>query len=123
MRAGASLANFAERGRIVPELTNPAIREVFVFKYRLQFKVDDARVLVVAFLHGARDFATWQEQGAGVVGGEPVLRRRVVCNVVQRIPYDARSVPQLGRPVVKSEMRMLTPSALCDQSKRNASTG
>ena len=58
LRAGASLANFAERGRVVPELGDPAIREVFVFEYRLQYKVDDARVLVVAFLHGARDFAT-----------------------------------------------------------------
>jgi toxin ParE1/3/4 len=62
LRAGASLANFAERGRVVPELSDPAIREVFVFKYRLQYRVDDARVLVVAFLHGARYFATWQER-------------------------------------------------------------
>ena len=64
LRAGASLANFAERGRVVPELGDPAIREVFVFEYRLQYKVDDARVLVVAFLHGARDFAAWQERQA-----------------------------------------------------------
>jgi toxin ParE1/3/4 len=61
LRAGASLANFAERGRVVPELSDPTIREVFVFKYRLQYTLDDGRVLVVAFLHGARDFATWQE--------------------------------------------------------------
>jgi len=61
LRAGASLANFAERGRVVPELNDPTIREVFVFKYRLQYTLDDRRVLVVAFLHGARDFATWQE--------------------------------------------------------------
>ena len=59
--AGASLASFAERGRVVPELNDPAIREVFVHKYRLQYEVGEARVLVVAFLHGARDFATWQQ--------------------------------------------------------------
>jgi toxin ParE1/3/4 len=33
--AGASLASFADRGRVVPELSDPAIREVFVHKYRL----------------------------------------------------------------------------------------
>ena len=61
LRAGASLATFAERGRVVPELNDPAIRELFVYKYRLQYEVGDKRVLIVAFLHGARDFATWQE--------------------------------------------------------------
>ena len=61
LRVGASLATFAERGRVVPELNDPAIRELFVYKYRLQYKVGDARVLIVAFLHGARDFALWQE--------------------------------------------------------------
>ena len=60
LRAGASLATFAERGRVVPELNDPSIREVFVYKYRLQYEVGEARVLVVAFLHGARDFAAWQ---------------------------------------------------------------
>ena len=61
LRVGDSLATFAERGRVVPELNNPTIRELFVYKYRLQYEVADGRVLVVAFLHGVRDFATWQE--------------------------------------------------------------
>ena len=60
LRAGATLATFAERGRVVPELNDPTIREVFVYRYRLHYRVEDALVLVVAFLHGARDFATWQ---------------------------------------------------------------
>lgn len=59
--AGASLTSFAERGRVVPELNDPAIREVFVHQYRLLYEVGEARVLVVAFLHGARDFARWQK--------------------------------------------------------------
>ncbi len=61
LRAGANLATFPERGRVVPELNEPAIREVFVYKHRLQYEVGEARVLVVAFLHGARDFATWKQ--------------------------------------------------------------
>jgi len=28
--------------------------------YRLQYEVGESRVLVVAFLHGARDFAAWK---------------------------------------------------------------
>jgi plasmid stabilization system protein ParE len=41
------------------ELNDPAFRELLVFKYRLLYEVEDHRVLIVAFLHGARDFATW----------------------------------------------------------------
>ena len=61
LRAAASLARFAGRGRVVPELNDPSIREVFVHRYRLQYEVQEARVVVVAFLHGARDFAAWQQ--------------------------------------------------------------
>jgi len=52
LRAAASLATFAERGRVVPELNDPAIREVFVHKYRLQYEVGNSRVLVAAFFTG-----------------------------------------------------------------------
>jgi toxin ParE1/3/4 len=48
------------RGRIVRELNDPTIRELLVFKYRLLYEVEDHRVLIVALLHGARDFATWR---------------------------------------------------------------
>lgn len=61
LRAGSSLATFSERGRVVPELNDPAIREVFVFRYRLLYEVGEERILVVAFLHGARDFLTWRQ--------------------------------------------------------------
>ncbi len=61
LQAGASLATFSERGRVVPELNDATVREVFVFRYRLLDQVEDERVLVVAFLHGARDFATWRQ--------------------------------------------------------------
>jgi plasmid stabilization system protein ParE len=43
----------------VRELNDPTIRELLVFKYRLLYEVEDHRILIVAFLHGARDFATW----------------------------------------------------------------
>ena len=52
--SAASLAEYAERGRIVPEIGSPTIREIFVFKYRLMYAVAESEVQVVAFLHGAR---------------------------------------------------------------------
>jgi plasmid stabilization system protein ParE len=61
LEAAASLATLSERGRVVPELNDPIIREIFVFRYRLLYRVEDERVVVVAFLHGSRDFATWRQ--------------------------------------------------------------
>ena len=60
LAAAASLGVLAGRGRVVPELNDPVIREIFVFRYRLMYRVEDQRVVIVAFLHGARDFATWR---------------------------------------------------------------
>ena len=57
----SSLDQYAERGRIVPELNQPDLRELFVFDYRLPFRVRPDEVVVVA-LHGARDFATWRQE-------------------------------------------------------------
>ena len=37
--AAASVATLSERGRVVPELDDPALREVFVFRYRLMYRV------------------------------------------------------------------------------------
>lgn len=62
LRAAAGLSTFAERGRVVPELADPTIREVFVFRYRLLYRVTDDVVTIVAFLHGARDFSSWHRE-------------------------------------------------------------
>ena len=57
LEAARHLSTLAERGRVVPELNDPAMREVFVFRYRLMYHVESDRVEVTAFVHGARDFA------------------------------------------------------------------
>ena len=58
------LSTLSERGRIVPEIGDETVREVFVHRYRLLYRVKDEQILVIAFLHGARDFGTWRrEQG------------------------------------------------------------
>ncbi len=61
LEAAASLSTLSERGRIVPELGAPAIREVFVQRYRLIYEVHETKIEVLVFLHGARDFAKWQQ--------------------------------------------------------------
>jgi len=62
LEAAASLADLSERGRVVPEQDDAAIREVFVGKYRLLYEVTPSQVLILTFLHGARDFAKWREE-------------------------------------------------------------
>ena len=63
LEAAASPAILSERGKIVPELENPAMREVFVQRYRLIYEVHETKIEVLAFLHGARDFAKGAQSG------------------------------------------------------------
>jgi len=54
-----SLSVFSERGRVVPEVRDRSIREVFVYSYRLIYELTSSEVRVLAFIHGARDFDRW----------------------------------------------------------------
>ena len=54
--AADSLATLSERGRIVPEVGDQKVREIFVFRYRLMYELTATEVRIVAFVHGARDF-------------------------------------------------------------------
>jgi len=53
-----SLSVVAQRGRIVPESHSADIREVFLWHYRLIYKVTPERVYILAFIHGARDLSS-----------------------------------------------------------------
>jgi len=64
LEVATSLATFAERGRIVPEIGESTLRELFVYDYRLLYRVRDDRVVIRAFLHGARDFTRWRREQA-----------------------------------------------------------
>ncbi|MGH9419092.1 MAG: type II toxin-antitoxin system RelE/ParE family toxin [Thermoanaerobaculia bacterium] len=57
--AAESLALFPERGRVVPELKDPDCRELLVRDYRLVYRVNVDYVLIVALVHGSRDFRSW----------------------------------------------------------------
>jgi toxin ParE1/3/4 len=53
---GRSLTEFAERGRIVPELGTGTIRELFIKDYRLLYQIKESTVIVLAIIHGSRNF-------------------------------------------------------------------
>jgi len=46
-----SLATFSERGRVVPEVNDPTLRELLVDPFRLMYEVHEGEVRIVAFLH------------------------------------------------------------------------
>lgn len=55
--AARSLRTLSGRGRVVPELGQPDIRELLVRNYRLVYNVTPEGVYILALIHGARDFA------------------------------------------------------------------
>jgi toxin ParE1/3/4 len=58
-----SLSRMSARGRIVPEIGDRQIRELFVQSYRLIYKVERSRVAILALVHGARDLeALWKRR-------------------------------------------------------------
>ena len=48
------LQEFSELGRKVPEMNNPQIREIFVYSYRLVYKIEHTKILFIAVVHGRR---------------------------------------------------------------------
>ena len=63
--AARSLRTFAERGRVVPEIDAPDIRELFIGSYRLISQVTADGVFILAFVHGTRDLAVLWERRDG----------------------------------------------------------
>ena len=58
MDKAQTLSEFPHRGRIVPEMGNPNMRELFVHRYRLIYKVIDSTVIIITIIHGARDYTS-----------------------------------------------------------------
>jgi toxin ParE1/3/4 len=51
-------ADFPGAGRVVPELNDTGIREVFAYNYRIIYRVATDAIHVAAIIHGARDLPT-----------------------------------------------------------------
>ena len=100
LAAADALATLSERGRIVPELRDPSIREIFVYNYRLLYEVTDTEVRIVAFVHGARDFG----------GGEAASKRGLTTRSSGRAAAPCAPPPAPLRPGLAAR-RAVAPRA------------
>ena len=55
------LEDFPEIGRIVPEIGEPDVRELFVYSYRLIYEVGQDDVMILAVIHGRRDLSSFAD--------------------------------------------------------------
>ncbi len=51
-----SLNDLPETGRIVPELSEPNIRELIIYSYRLIYEIKEKKIEILTIVHGKRDF-------------------------------------------------------------------
>jgi plasmid stabilization system protein ParE len=54
LKTARGLSVFPYRGRVVPEFDDDSIREVFVYSYRIIYRIDENEVTVASVIHGAR---------------------------------------------------------------------
>ena len=62
IQEAATLVTLPERGRIVPELEDPTIRELLVRPFRLIYEVNPAEVRVLTVVHERRDTSGWKRE-------------------------------------------------------------
>lgn len=53
-----ALNDSPEIGRMVPEFSEPSIRELIIYSYRLVYETKGGRVDILTIIHGKRDFLT-----------------------------------------------------------------
>lgn len=57
-----TLGRFPEIGRMVPEVDDPSIRERFVYSYRVIYRVELHRVIILAIVHGKRLLGDFEDR-------------------------------------------------------------
>jgi plasmid stabilization system protein ParE len=61
--ASDTLTEFANRGRVVPEFEDQAIREIFLGCHRLIYQVTTDKIFILGLVHGTRDLAAlWRRE-------------------------------------------------------------
>jgi len=53
------LEDFPELGRVVPDVDDPDVRELFVYSYRLIYEVTQDCIMILAVIHGKRDISSF----------------------------------------------------------------
>lgn len=61
------LKDFPESGRMIPEAESQTLREIILQGYRVMYRMETDRVLVLAVMHGSRDLVgqeikPWEER-------------------------------------------------------------
>ena len=54
LETSRSIKKFPLIGRIVPEIGNENIREIFIYSYRLVYQLKNETIFIVAIIHGKR---------------------------------------------------------------------
>lgn len=50
------IISFPEKGRIIPEIKKESCKEIFVYSYRIMYKITGDVIYIFAVIHMARDF-------------------------------------------------------------------
>lgn len=50
------LDKFSKVGRVVPEIEDDNIREIFIYSYRVIYEISSTNIEILAVIHGRRDF-------------------------------------------------------------------
>jgi len=53
-----NLNEFQGIGRVVPEIGDENVRELFIYSYRLIYEVAPDNIQILAIIHGKRDFSS-----------------------------------------------------------------
>ncbi len=60
--AARRLQDFPESGRMIPEAEDKTLREIIVQGYRLMYRLEPDRMLVLAVMHGSRNIETMADK-------------------------------------------------------------
>ena len=47
---------FPKAGRIVPEISEENIREIFIYSYRIIYEISEKNITILNIVHGSRDY-------------------------------------------------------------------
>ena len=60
--ASRSLRQLAIRGHQIPEIEDDDYRELFVYSYRLIYRIKEQQILVIAVIHGKRQLENIEDR-------------------------------------------------------------